>query len=277
MHEGCNFYYITQPPAELPCNPYNSSGLRLQCSIVGPNSEDIGTEYTVHWFRKVDMSNETEQIVTDPLNVVEVRVRVGTNGFHPHFQSVQFSVHTIIVTKVDAGVYGFEVVFANSSNNISLQSGQMVRLEQPSFYANHPPCPTDVHFGTISAFCADETPSRFPPEKPETPRNSSNSTASPRQSSAFPAVPTTTSLLTVHTTPMQQPPTCVPADTDQNSQQSSSSLAGIIAASVGAPILVALLLLILALILTRRRRSRKAQEEKCNGKGHCTLHFMPAW
>lgn len=72
---------MTQPLAELPCNPYSSGlasdDISLECSIIGPKPRDNST-VTIEWFRLLDSMSDFENLcslsVQSP-HLVEVETR----------------------------------------------------------------------------------------------------------------------------------------------------------------------------------------------------------
>lgn len=72
---------MTQPLAELPCNPYSSGlasdDISLECSIIGPKLRDNST-VTIEWFRLLDSMNGFENLCSlsaQSPHLVEVETR----------------------------------------------------------------------------------------------------------------------------------------------------------------------------------------------------------
>ncbi len=152
MKTECDFYYLGQPPQELPCNPYHelSQAVRIECTVGGP----VNTTFAIHWYRSPGLNGDCVQRLTSRTS----RVRV-TRRAAPTFLTSRFSDSRL---DGETREYWCQAVAMNNQMVLLEESSHTV-LRTEEAYSTLPPCPLTTFLADIQPRCATEIPMEVTP------------------------------------------------------------------------------------------------------------------
>ena len=152
--DNCQYLYLSQPPQQLPCNPYSTvyNELRLECSVFANSN----MSYTVQWLRQLGHLDElsSPQLLLAELSRINVYNTSHDNGI------VRLRFTLFGVKAEDIGIYWCQILVTEMATNINgsittklIQSVETV-LDREEKYSLCPPCP-DVYLTSTDVKCAD--------------------------------------------------------------------------------------------------------------------------
>lgn len=137
---SCSLYYLTQPPEELPCNPYYPNyELVLECNVAR-NPQHPSENFIVEWYTKPN--GQSPERIVDGTNGFQVETTEGPNS-DGRRSLLRFSNATM--QRFSAGQYWCQLLVSNPGSGVDyvpIQSSQMTVILEPEDYVQLPPAPT---------------------------------------------------------------------------------------------------------------------------------------
>ena len=263
-HVGdCNFYFVTQPPKEIPCNPYSSSSdLMVECNIVRPDPDNVSQLFdAVQWFRILDTNNSGNRVEL-------LRNEIPTN--------IKISTTRIVAVSSMSSNVGFRSVLSIRRLNdmsaagtywcqVQVEQNTVLRLDGRNFtpstrtkllpeadYANVPPCAANTIFLDLTdpVKCIDKINSTS-----LTTASTDMDPGSTWQSSSINhSLTVTVALHSSESLPACSPTTDIP--TDNVSTMGLSDLGVIALVAVGVPTFISFIVLLLVVVLACRKKAK---------------------
>lgn len=151
------FEYLSQPPTELSCNPYdNSSGYpKWQPTVPCVLVRQYGTqEYSVQWFYK--NATHTKTVGADQFFASDIVLTV---------------LNSLRDTPYDGslgGYYWCQAIIGGNNEYIPLERSNILEVREPDYYEGLPPCPNILQSGMRCADLGSDqtTPTASPTESP---------------------------------------------------------------------------------------------------------------
>lgn len=245
-------YYLAQPPAELPCNPYLDPirfSLRIEC-VVAVN-ENIGqrSDFQIHWFAQLGDDSTTQTLMLNDTSGFFLRIdrpTVTSGGFYIfHSQARIADMERSILDRFWCQFEASED-FKNSSNITTFQRSRQTIITDINSYTSPsiPFCPQLFFFHQPIVECVTE---------------GNDSQLQPPSDKDTSSIPTPLSTPAV-------PPNCPPNSFSEENVQ-TNRLVSVLLPSLLLPILVAILLVIAAVIMSCRR-SRKPDKKRQQRQGN---------
>ena len=250
---NCSLYYLTQPPEELPCNPYYPGyELVLECNVAR-NPQHPSENFTVEWYT---INGQSPERIVDGINGFQVETTEGPNS-DGRRSLLRFSNDTM--QRFSAGQYWCQLLVSipaagSGVDYVPIQSSQVTVILDPEDYFQFLPCP-DTTLHTARANCAD-----LP--LPGLSHSVATSTLNPTAASHNQLLPTPTSPL--------GSPGAIPGPGCPPGLESDFPLVAVVAIAVSVPILLAILILIFAVVLTNRKKRKSCNYKKSSGKSSIT-------
>ncbi len=232
LTEPCSFHYITHPPPEVPCNPYNTDlGLRIECTVSGPyrGAADVTWFFAANGTGQSAELNQTQDITIFPSksgNTMRSQLRISLD------QDTRF-----------VGDYWCQI--RADDNSLELSQSIVTSFKPPKYYLELPNCP-HFYFHYSQLTCAEN-------------RTSTETGTDPQPS---PSPPSATGLphggCSVVVTMATGSAAGNQSENTDGDGSSSFLLAGVMLTAVGVPLLVAIVILIVmvAVIACKRHRGQ---------------------
>ena len=258
--ESCAFYYLAQPPTELPCNPYLDTSrfsLRIECVAAVNRSIGLPTDFQIHWYAQLGSDSTPQELLLNDTSSFSVRIdqpTAETGDFYVYqsqarIADMEINVFDRFWCQIDASE-----TIRNATNITDLERSDQTVISAQSFYTSSPLplCTQQAFFHQTSLKCANVMT-----------EDANNTQFEPPMSSSV--IPTRTPLPSSSAT-ISCPPNLVGEESVRASRLLSVLLPALIL-----PVIVAVLLVIAAIIMTcrhsgkpdRNQRGRKGEWGAC--------------
>lgn len=234
----CTIQFLTQPPVDLPCNPYDETRnyLQLQCDISIPR--DRRNNITVAWYRIQAGETEPESVFGRGPGKRGIKVlrRLSTGNLTLLRSSLQLQN----ITEEDMGIYWCQIEDNEGEEPVIHRPCTVTNLTDPDSYDHLTRCPDFTNFFSLGPVCVE----------PQT--ECSTSSMSLPTSSPEPSSPTT-----ITTTPVIN-------DTTKNTVISEWFIFIIVSAVLLLVLLILGVLTTLMIVLLKARRRMNKGVAKTN-------------
>ena len=177
----CTIQFLTQPPVNLPCNPYDETRnfLQLQCDISVPRNRR--NFINVVWYRIQAGETEPESVLSrGPFkSTFVVRRRLIVDDL----TLVQSTLQLRNITEEDMGIYWCQIEDEQGEEPVIHRSCTTTNLSSSDTYDHLTLCPDRTYFFSLGPVCVE-------PENECSMDNNTSSTSMP-SSTPVPSSPTT--------------------------------------------------------------------------------------
>ena len=249
---GCDYFYLLQPPREIPCNPYHGPemdadkdlarlttvdtySVSLECAVAlsVKQYEQLESAAEIRWVRSLADTRQAQYVQSGKVYNVNTTLSSTDDRFR-----LMKSVLKITGVHSFNGSYSYWCEFWSSGNatpNIRIDpSISRVTIQEPKFYASLPPCPTDTAFHLAKTACVNS--------------NQSSTDDDPT---------------------LVQPNSCLSSNSSDSSVEVPLVVVGVAVGGGMLVLLAAILVIAVSILLVRRRHKRK----KLNSRRTCKNYF----